>query len=173
MFKYSYSYKYFNLKNNVINIVIQLSFDNMLGKGIYAAKTNVLFRDENGDWGHACGVGDTEESALSMCINEIHTYLKSNNKKLDNWTEINLPSKITFLNKEQTITLYLLNEDNKQIILTNDVKIFINPGIDVIKYISKNKKSFLNNGIKSVSADFLKKNDIKAIFDNMSIKFEL
>ena len=60
MFKYRHDYKYLQLKINMLNIIIELSKDNTFGEMTYSAKTNVMFQDEYGDWGHAVGVGQTK-----------------------------------------------------------------------------------------------------------------
>lgn len=173
MLKYNYSYKYVNFKNDDVNIIIQLSFDNIIGKGIYAAKTNILFKDEYGDWGHACGIGDTEEEALSMCIGEINSYLTNFNIVSDNLTEIKLPKKFIFLDKKQTIVLYITNKNDNQIILTSKDKVIIDKNINIVLYITKNKKQFLHKSIENLSLKFFNKYELDNIFDNMSTKFEV
>lgn len=167
--KYNYCYKYVKININSIDIIIELSFDNTLGEDMYSAKTNLLFKDENGDYGHACGVGRTEEISLKMCLNEIKQYLNIEDEINDN-IELDIPRKITIIHKNKPIILFVKNENEQQIILTKKGRIYIDSNENILDYITKHIKLFIKNGIDNFSKDFFKENNFEPIFDNLFVK---
>jgi hypothetical protein len=170
MLKYCFCYNYIKLNCN--DIVIQLSKDNTCGKLIFSAKTNVLFKDEYGDWGHACGVGNSEEKALEMCLNEIANYIKTDVEQPLSIETLIIPKKFTFIYKDKAIILFIQNCNDNQVILTNNSKIYIDNDVNVIEFINKNKRKFLDKGVTDTSNEFFAKNKFGIIFDNMSKKFQ-
>ena len=170
MIKYNYCYKYVKININSIDIIIELSFDNTLGEDMYSAKTNLLFKDENGDYGHACGVGRTEEISLKMCLNEIKQYFNLSGDISEDYTDLDIPKKITIDYNKKPIVLFIKKENNQQIILTNKNKILIDYDENVVEYISKNIKLFVNQSIDNQSGDYFKTMGFEDNFDNMSRK---
>ena len=164
MFKYDFAYKYLAINNITDDLIIELSIDNMLGKVIYSAKTNYLFQDSNGDWGHACGVGDCESKALTMCFNEINSYISLSNTDT---RIVDLPQKITLIYKEKPIILYIANRNT---IVTNNGNHMIEPDTDIIAYFSKHYMEYENSGIDKATKSKLLNNNYN-FFDNLSKKF--
>ena len=168
MFKYRYGYKYLNLKINSLNIVIELAKDNTLGNTSYSAKTNLMFQDEYGDWGHAVGVGSNEQDALKMCLSEIRDYL--NHEFTPIIEKLDIPTKIVFEYKRQTIVLNVERNDNNFRILTlNGIKNII--ADDIIEYISKNPKEFVDDSVDKYSEQLFKKYNFNKPFDAMTKKY--
>lgn len=111
---YSFSYKYLKIKNGKENFIIECSYDTMLGKKVYAAKTNLLFKDEFGDWGHACGVGKSEEEAVNGCCNEINEYINTNftYEQIKNCQDDDLLKKIVIEKHNKPIEIFYKQENN-------------------------------------------------------------
>ncbi|MBE5741193.1 MAG: hypothetical protein E7351_01505 [Clostridiales bacterium] len=169
MFKYRYNYKYLNLKFKSLNIVIELAKDNTWGNTSYSAKTNLMFKDEYDDWGHAAGVGRNEQDALNMCIDEIEHYT-GHQIDMSLITEINLAKKIVFEYKKQTIVLNIEQIDNNFSILTpNGRKNIITDNI--IEYISNNLKEFINDSVDNYSEELFKMYNFSKPFDAMTKKY--
>lgn len=171
MLKCNYAYKHLKIKIGPLEMVVELSIDNMLGSKIYAAKTNMLFLDENESWGHACGVGDTEKKAVDMCLGEISKYLSNINDDSLNITEINIPKRITFEYKKQPVVLYFNELANKKIILTRFGQYELGQNDEVLDYISKNIKSLSKGDISNMSNDYYVENGFCPIFNNLSSKY--
>lgn len=169
MFKYRYDYKYLNLKINSLNIVIELSKDNTLGNTSYSAKTNFMFKDEYGDWGHAVGVGSNEQDALNMCLLEIREYL--NYEFPPTFEELKMPTKIVFEYKKRTIVLNIEYLDNCFSILTPKGRKNIDTD-DIIEYISNNPKEFINDSVDNYSEQLFKMYNFNKTFDAMTKKYD-
>ena len=170
MFKYRYDYKYLNLKIKSLNIVIELSKDNTFVNTSYSAKTNLMFQDEYGDWGHAVGVGDNEQNALKMCLAEIKEYLSLNNEFSPVLEELNIPTKIVFEYKKKTIVLNIEQLDNSfSILTTNGRKNIITDNI--VEYIANNPKEFINDSVDEYSEHLFKKYNFNKPFDAMTKKY--
>lgn len=170
MFKYRYDYKHLNLKINSLNIVIELSKDNTMGSISYSAKTNLMFQDEYGDWGHAVGVGSDEQKALSMCIKEIHDYTNLN-IEANKIYEINLPSRITTVYKNKTVILYVKMVNNEYMLLTNQGVVKLPKNIDIIEYIEENSKKLLQLGVNQNSKEYFEDYNFEEPFENMTEKY--
>jgi len=174
MFKYNFSYKYFKLKYKNLNLIIELSKDNTLGKMIYSAKTNYMFRDKSGDWGHACGVGSNEDEALKMCLGEVREFLEiDNNSKLADFLfNTYLPQKVVFLNESNAIVLFAQNVNKNIEILTSCGIKEIDLQTDLIDFLTKNIKEYCSIGVKDTSSKFLTEHHFENIFDNLTCKYE-
>lgn len=169
MFKYRYNYKYLNLKIKSLNIVIELAKDNTLGNTSYSAKTNLMFKDEYGDWGHAVGVGNSEQDALKMCLAEIREYLNQEFSPL--LEELNIPTKIIFEYKKKTIVLNIEQLDNSfSILTTNGRKNIITDNI--VEYIANNPKEFINDSVDNYCEQLFKMHNFSKPFDAMTKKYD-
>lgn len=171
MLQFDYGYKHLKLKINSLEIIIEISCDNTLNKMVYAAKTNYLFKDEFGDWGHACGVGNSEDEALTMCIQEIENYLNMKINDKINKINLNMPKRLTIQLRNDVIILYVIDKDGGQVIVSKDNEIKIG-NEDVIKFVSKNLKLFKNKGIDKSSVENLKLKENYQFFDNLSYKYK-
>lgn len=169
MFKYRYDYKYLNLKINSINIVIELSKDNTLGNTSYSAKTNLMFKDEYGDWGHAVGVGNNEQDALKMCLLEICEYL--NCEMLPTIEDLKMPTKIVFEWKKKTIVLNIEQYDNYFSILTPKGRKNIITD-DIVEYISNHPKEFIKDSVDNYSEQLFKMFNFSKPFEAMTKKYD-
>lgn len=167
MFKYRYDYKYLNLKINSLNIIIELSKDNTLGNTSYSAKTNLMFKDKYGDWGHAVGVGSNEQEALEMCLAEIKGYLNYEFSPI--FKELNIPTKIVFEYKKKTIVLNIEQLDNTFSILTPKGRKNIITD-DIVQYISNNYKEFIHDSVDNYSEKLFKMYNFNKTFDAMTEK---
>lgn len=169
MFKYRYNYKYLNLKIKSLNIVIELAKDNTLGNTSYSAKTNLMFQDEYKDWGHAVGVGSSEQDALKMCLAEIREYL-NNEFSLVIEELMSIPTKIVFEYKKKIIVLNIEQVDNNFSILTPKGRKNIITE-DIVEYISNNPKEFINDSVENYSEQLFKKYNFNKTFDAMTSKY--
>lgn len=169
MFKYRYDYKYLNLKNKSLNIVIELARDNTFGNALYSAKTNFMFKDEYGDWGHAVGVGNNEQEALKMCLQEICKYL--NCEISPTIEDLKMPTKIVFECKKKTIVLNIEQYDNYFSILTPKGRKNIIT-TDIVEYISNHPKEFIHDSIDNYSEQFFKMYNFSKPFDAMTKKYD-
>lgn len=168
MFKYRYNYKYLNLKIKSLNIVIELAKDNTLGNTSYSAKTNLMFKDEYEDWGHAVGVGSNEQDALKMCLTEIREYLNQEFSPV--LEELNIPTKIVFEYKKKTIVLNIEQLDNCfSVLTTNGRKNIITD--DIVEYIANNPKEFINDSVDNYSEQLFKMHNFSKPFDAMTKKY--
>jgi hypothetical protein len=168
MFKYRYDYKYLKIDIGLLYIIIELSKDNSLGKMTYSAKTNLMFQDEYGDWGHAVGVGQNEDESLTMCIREIKEYLK---REFTPALEvINIPQKIVYDYKNNTVVLNIKENNGEYYILTPNGQKSVGIG-DPITIVSKQQKEFLQFSIPEYSKELFDKNDFGKPFDAMTEKY--
>ncbi len=169
MIEYDYRYKHLQLNAGPHKIIIEFSKDNMFKKTSYSVKSNLLFLDNDETWGAAVGVGKNEQDALNMCIGEIENYTGYNiDKSL--LTEINLPKKIVFEYKKQTIVLYAeQNKDSFSILTSNGRKNIITDNI--VEYISNNPKQFVNDSVGNYSEKLFKMYNFSKPFDAMTKKF--
>ena len=168
MFEYDYGYRYIKASINSKIVIIELSKDNMFGKYNYSAKTNLLFLDDDGTWGAACGVGKNEETALDMCVNELNHYLNSDKNTSLNlkFEEIDLPKRITFVYKEKTCVIFYRHELNRIVLLTHDGKVYIEEQ-DILKYIKLNVNKLINQGVDEKCKDFFVKNNFYPTFGDL------
>lgn len=168
MFKFRYDYKYLNLKIKSLNIVVELAKDNTFGNTSYSAKTNFMFKDEYGDWGHAVGVGDNEQDALNMCLSELSKYL--NCEISPTIEQLNMPTKIVFEWKKKTIVLNIEQFDNYfSILMPKGRKNIITK--DIVEYISNNPKEFINDSVDNYSEQLFKMFNFGKPFDAMTKKY--
>ena len=169
MFKYRHDYKYIKIDVNNFEIIIELSRDNTLGKMTYSAKTNLMFLDEFDCWGHAVGVGRSEEDALEMCYNEMHNYT---NQDFEYQPEIvEIPQKIVYEYKKETIVLNFEECGDKYIILTpNGKKEIVSKNI--IKTIADNQKEFASDSIPYYDEKLFTQFEFGKPFDTMTAKYE-
>ena len=173
MIEYDYRYKHLQLIAGNCKIIIELSKDNMFKEINYSAKSNLLFLDNDETWGHAVGVGSSEEDALKMCYKELEQYLGLTFDKsiTDNISILDIPKQITIENKTDIIILLVKTENNHQVILTNQGKIIIGQDVNIIDYLNKNIKLFINKGINNSSDEFLELNEFSPIFNRLSSKY--
>ncbi len=169
MFEYDHGYRYIKTNVNNKTIIIELSKDNMFGKIGYSAKTNLYFLDTDGTWGAACGIGKDEKSALDMCVNELNQYLgTSGNTSLNlKFEEADLPKRVTFVYKDKTSVIFYKNLSNNIMLLTENGQISIQ-NQDIIKYISKNVRNLINQGVNEKCKDFFEKNNFYPKFDDLT-----
>lgn len=169
--KYDYRYKYLQLIAGSQKIIIELNEDTTLGGKTFGAKSDFMFQDEYGDWGHAVGVGKNEQAALNMCINEIENYTGYH---IDTSliTEINLPKKIVFEYKKRIITLNIEQIDNNYSILTPKGRKNIVTD-NLVECISKNPKEFIKDNIDGYSEQFFKLYNFDKPFDALTKKYTL
>ncbi len=168
--KYDYGYKHLQILINNLKIIVELSEDTMLNRKTYCAKSDLMFKDEYGDWGHAVGVGRNEQDALNMCIDEIDNYT-SRHIDMGLITEINLPKRIVFEYKKKTIVLYFEQLDNCFSVLTkNGRKNIITDNI--IEYIANNPKEFINDNVDNYSEQLFKMHNFSKPFDAMTKKYD-
>jgi len=171
MIEFDYEYKYLKLSCNNTEIIIALSLDNSMKEITYAAKSNLLFKDQEGDWGHACGVGSSENEALQMCLNEICNYINCDLNSCQNLQVLNITKKITLISKNKTFE-YLIKENNKNTsILTNDEIISINKDIDIVNYFTTNFKFLKDKGINQISKKKLLEKKFLPVFDLLYSKY--
>ena len=173
MLRFNYGYKHLKLKIGNLEIIIELSYDNTLKKPIYSAKSNILFKDQYGDWGHAVGVGDNEEQALQMCYKELEDYLNIKFNKVDmaNVSDFDLPKRITIQHKEDVVVLYVKAYQEQQVILTSFGKIIIDKNTNLLEYLNKNIKQFINRGVNNMPDEFFANNEFAPIFNKLSTKY--
>ena len=178
--KYNFCYKYYKLKTNHVEIIIELSYDNTLSNGTYGAKTNLLFRDEEDDLGHAAGVGKTELDAIHMCLKETNEYSKSTsgfnlnklkeplNVTIDSLQQINMPCCISFmLSKNKTATVYFKKEENELIVLTDKTKFSLPMEGDVIETLENNIKKIKHSNANNFTKEYLQQNDFYPVFNSL------
>lgn len=167
--KYDYGYRHLQILTNKFKIIIELSEDTMLNGKTFCAKSNLMFQDEYGDWGHAAGVGRNEQDALKMCIDEIENYT-SHHIDMNLITEINLPKKIVFEYKKQTIVLYVeQSKESFSILTSNGRKNIITDNI--VEYIANNPKEFVNDSVDNYSEQLFKMHNFSKPFDAMTKKY--
>lgn len=167
MFKYRYDYKYLNLKIKSLDIIVELAKDNTSGNTLYSAKTNIMFKDEYGDWGHAVGVGNNEQEALKMCLAEICEYL--NYEMSPTIENLEMPTKIVFEWKKKTIVLHIEEYDNYFSVLTPKGRKNIITN-NIVEYISSHPKEFINDSINNYSEQLFKMFNFSKPFDAMTKK---
>ncbi|MBO5910493.1 MAG: hypothetical protein J6Q15_03180 [Clostridia bacterium] len=170
MIEYDIAYKHLGLDVGDKKIIVELSLDNMMGEKTFSATSNLLFFDSDETWGHACGVGETEHDALNMCINEIENYTNSN-VDTNMVYETDLPKRLTFVYKKETVILYFKKVDNEYILLTSQGIIKIPNELDLIKYIDKNAKKLSKLGIKQYSKEYFQNHKFEELFENMTEKY--
>lgn len=169
MIEYDYSYKYIQLTAGSEKIIIELSKDNMFGEMSYAAKSNLLFFDNDETWGHAVGVGSNEQEALNMCFSEIKNYLNYEFPLITQ--EVEMPQKFTFIYKRQTVVLYIENCGNDYSILTSKGRKNIITE-DIVEFISRNPKEFVKISLDDFSEEFFRIYGFKKPFDAMIKKYK-
>ena len=165
--KYNLTYKYYIVKTQNKDIIIELSYDNTMNKEVFSAKTNTKFMDENGDRFRACGIGDNETDALEMCLNEIKEFYDSN-INVSMVKEIDLPFKISVEIKSNIATCYFKKKNNQLLILT-DKNLFELPLIDnIVLTIEKNLKFINGSEYKNFTKEYLQDNDFYPVFDSLT-----
>lgn len=168
--KYDYGYKHLQILTNKFKIIIELSEDTMLNGKTFCAKSNLMFQDEYGDWGHAVGVGRNEQDALNMCIDEIENYT-GHHIDMSLITEINLPKKIVFEYKKRTVVLNIEQVDGNFSILTpNGRKNIIT--YNIVEYIADNPKEFINDSVDNYCEQLFKMHNFSKPFDAMTKKYD-
>ena len=166
MLKYDYAYKYLHLPMEKLKIILELSVDTMTGKKNVCAKSNLLFQDEYGDWGHAVGVASEEQEALKMCFGEIKEYT-GYDVDVNQITEINLPKKIVIEYKHKPIVLFVeQNGDNYSFLTPNGRKDVVTD--DIIRYICGHVKEFKNDDVDYHDEKLFAKYNFSKPFDAMS-----
>lgn len=168
MFKYRHDYKYLQLKINMLNIIIELSKDNTFGEMTYSAKTNVMFQDEYGDWGHAVGVGQTEKDALDMCINEIRDYVKQNFSL--QFKNVSIPQKFVYDFKNNIIVLNINENNGEYTILTPNGSKNIGK-VNIVETINKRAKEFSQYNVPEYSKELFEQFGFKKTFDALTEKY--
>ena len=138
----------------------------MTGENIYSAKTNFLYQDEYGDYGHACGLGSNEQQALQMCVGEIQKYEKSTDIDIADLVEINLLKEFNFYNKNTLVTLFISNNKDNNVIFWQDYKIELDKKIDVKNYILTNYKLLTNKNIPNFEKSNFVKSNPQLVFEN-------
>lgn len=167
--KYDYGYKHLQIMINRFKIIIEFSEDTMLNGKTFCAKSDLMFQDEQGDWGHAVGVGNNEQDAFDMCLSEIRDYLKHDFTPV--LQEIDLPKRFTYLYKKRTIVLYIEQSENNVSILTPHGRKNIATD-NIVEYISKTPKEFINDSVDDYSEGFFKKYNFKKPFDALTQKYD-
>ena len=167
--KYDLRYKYLEAGICKEKVVVELGFDNMLDKNVFSAKSNLLFKDENGDYGHAVGVGKNEKDALLMCINEIKEYTNCNINEND-FVEMSMLQKLVFEYKKKTVILYFEQSGGECRVFTRDgVKTIVTD--DIVEYVHDNIKEVVGYSLDENLDKILKKYGINRVFDMMTEKF--
>ena len=167
--KYDYGYKHIQVLVDKFKIIIELSEDTMFNKKTFCAKSDLMFQDEFGDWGHAAGVGRNEQEALKMCIGEIENYT-NHNVDMNLMTEIDIPKRFTFIYKKRTGILYIKQKDNNFSILTSKGRVEVITD-DIVEYISKKPKEFVNCSVDNYSEQLFKTYNFSKPFDEMYEKY--
>jgi len=180
--KYNFCYKYYKLKNKDTYLIIQLSYDNTMKRSSYLAATNIVFKDNEGDLGHAGGSGENEMNALNMCVKDINEYFLSsneynlkklaglNNLSISDFEEIKLPYCVTFvLGNNKYTTVYFKNEKNNLIVLTAKTKLVMPIIKNEIYTLEKNMRKIKNSDDKKFTKEYLKENDFYPTFNNLTM----
>lgn len=175
--RYNFCYKYYKLKVDDIDIILELSYDNTLGAGSYGAHTNTLFKDTEGDLGHAAGVGKTEIDAVNMCLKEvmeasngIDEYNKNKlkhplNVTISDLKEINLPYRVSFvLGSNKYTTIYFKKEQDVLKVLTDKTVVDIPISGDVIQTLEKHIKLIKHSEDNNFTKEYLQHNNFYPIF---------
>ena len=170
MIEYDMAYKHLGLDVVDKKIVIELTIDNMMGKKTFSATSNFMFFDINETWGHACGVGETEQDALNMCIKEIHDYTNLDIDK-NKIYEINLPKRLTYIYKTKTVILYVKVLDENYMLLTNKGIIQVPKKENLIKFVNNNAKKFSELSIEKCPKEYFENYKFNEIFANMTDKY--
>lgn len=166
--KYDYGYRHLQIMIDRLKIIVELSEDTMLNGKTFCAKSDLMFQDEQGDWGHAVGVGSNEQDALDMCLSEIRDYLKHDFTPV--MQEIDLPKRFTYIYKKRTIVLQIEQSENNFSILTPYGRKNINTD-NIVEYISKNQKEFKKDSVDDYSEELFKKYNFKKPFDTLTQKY--
>ncbi len=165
--KYDLRYKYLEAHIGKEKVVVEFGFDNMLGKDVFSAKSNLLFKDKNGDYGHAVGVGKNEKDALLMCINEIKEYTNCDIVEND-FVEIDCLKRIVFEYKKKAYSLYFEQSEGAYCVFTfAGTKTIVTD--DIVKYVSDNIKEVVKYCMGGNSKE--NSNKQNRVFDNMTKKF--
>ena len=167
MFKGNYCYKYLKLNYRSLDIIIELSVDNSFGKSVFSAKTNFMFKDEFGDWGHAVGVGQNENEALAICFEELNGYLHSKVSK--ELKEVKLPQKIVFDFENKAVVLYLNKCAGGYLILTTNGTEYVKSD-DICETISLNPHKFVNYSILEYNEKLFRNNKFNEPFDVLTVR---
>jgi len=178
--RFNYCYKYYLLQTNENRLIIELSYDNTLQTPAYSAKTNIVFMDDEGDIGHACGVGRSEKEALEMCIRELTEIYPNLNKyniekyktigeiDLSKLTEISLPVKISIDLKNVITTCYFKKEDKNLLVLTDVDKFYLPIEKDVLYTLEKHINEIGVSELKNFTKEYLINNDFYPTFEALT-----
>ncbi|MBQ7467081.1 MAG: hypothetical protein IJS74_03320 [Clostridia bacterium] len=171
MLHYDYGYKHLKYVVGNVEMLIELSVDNFMEQETYSAKTDYLFYDDKEQsWGHACGVGSSEDQALKMCLGEIKDYTGIN--PILSSKDDSIPQRITIENKDDIVILYYLNNNDGDNLLTLKGTETINLGeFDILTYLIKNYKQYKDCSVETEKLDTDKNIQFKSIFETMTKKY--
>jgi len=171
MFKYHFTYKYFKVKLNRTIMFVGVTCDNEFGETCYSAVSNLLFRDEYGDWGHAVGVGDTEQAAWNMFWKDLQQYFPDVDceKHKCDIEEITFPQRVLICKGNAILLAHDDGNGTKTILTKNGMeKAFTD---DLVKYIADNRRKYRRLSISEDDYDFLKRYDFFPTFRSTCKEF--
>jgi hypothetical protein len=179
--KYNLYYKYYKLLIAENEYIISLGIDNTLTgeKATPSARSNVLFYEKNeGSFGHAAGIGETEEDALKMCVWEIKQYLSGKsgveytpkpdfkNTDISALNEVVLPYKfVGIIDKDNTATVLFKRESNGLIILTDKGALTLRMEKDILTTLCNNIDKFKESDIDKATEKYLKSHSFFPTFE--------
>ena len=169
-FKYKYAYKFLSMNFRVQELTIELSCNHIPNKLIYNAKSNLLFKDEFGNWCHAVGIGANEQEALSKCYELIKDFT-GYNFGIDQ-KEINLTQVFTYTFKKQPIVLNLKQIEDGYLLLSPNGNLKINTN-DIINTIAINKKKFVQYSIREYTKEVFEANAFNQRFEVLTQKCQV
>ena len=161
--------KYYKCYFDNLVFYIEISCDYSVGKTFYAAKTSLLFKDDEG-YVPCAGVGDTEDKALNNCNKEFFDAVSINKgiiqkKNLIKMEKVEMPLKVSALIAgERSVFLYKMA--NEKILLLTNRNLVKTNALDLNRITLEDEKQLVA-GTDYFPKEYLIKNNFFPVFSSL------